>query len=102
MCVSDSVMSDSWPPHGLEPTGFSIHGIFQTRIVKWFSFHSPADLPNLGMEAGSPALQTDCLLSEPIESKEFVCNVLLYKHIDHIYIHKAAVLFTCFETLFSA
>ena len=28
-------------------------------------FPSPGDLPNLGIEPGSPALQTDALLSEP-------------------------------------
>ena len=29
-------------------------------------FSSPGDLPNLGIEPGSPALQADSLLSEPI------------------------------------
>ena len=29
-------------------------------------FPSPGDLPNLGIEPGSPALQTDALLSEPL------------------------------------
>ena len=29
-------------------------------------FPSPADLPNPGMEAGSPALQADSLPSEPL------------------------------------
>ena len=28
---------------------------------------SPGDLPNPGIEAGSPALQADALLSEPIK-----------------------------------
>ena len=28
-------------------------------------FRSPEDLPNPGIKAGSPALQTDSLLSEP-------------------------------------
>ena len=30
-----------------------------------FLFHSPGNLPNPGIEAGSPALQTDALSSEP-------------------------------------
>ena len=29
-------------------------------------FPSPGDLPNPGIEPGSPALQTDALLSEPL------------------------------------
>ena len=28
-------MSDSLQPHGLEPTGSSIHGIFQARVLEW-------------------------------------------------------------------
>jgi len=34
---SCSVVSDSSPPHGLEPTmvGSSVHGIFQTRGLEW-------------------------------------------------------------------
>ena len=32
---SRSVVSDSLWPHGLQPTGSSVHGIFQTRILEW-------------------------------------------------------------------
>ena len=40
--------------------GSSIHGILQARI----SFHSPGDLPDPGIEPGSPALQADSLPTE--------------------------------------
>ena len=31
-----SVVSDSVRPHGLQPTrGFSVHGIFQARVLEW-------------------------------------------------------------------
>ena len=30
-------------------------------------FHSPGELPNSGVEAGSPALQADSLPSEPLD-----------------------------------
>jgi len=50
----------------------SVSGIFQTRVPEWgqeyrngLPFPSPGDLPNPGMEPGSPALQTDALPSEP-------------------------------------
>ena len=43
----------------------SIHGIFQPRILEWIVFPSPGDLPDPGIEPGSPALQADSLLSEP-------------------------------------
>ena len=43
----------------------SIHGILQARILEWVPFTFPGDLSNPGIEPGSPALQTDSLLSEP-------------------------------------
>ena len=44
----------------------SVHGIF-FRQGNWsgLPFPSPGDLPNPGIEPGSPALQADALLSEP-------------------------------------
>ena len=44
--------------------GSSVHGILQARILE-FPFPSPEDLPNPGIEPGSPALQADSLPSEP-------------------------------------
>jgi len=45
--------------------GSSVHGILQARI-DWsgLPFLSPGDLPDLGIEPRSPALQADSLLSE--------------------------------------
>ena len=34
-------------------------------------FPSPGDLPNLGIEPGSPALQADALPSEPLGKPEY-------------------------------
>ena len=45
--------------------GFSVHGIFQARILEWLPFPSPGDLPNPGIKPRSPALQADSLPSEP-------------------------------------
>ena len=45
--------------------GFSVHGIFQARVLEWVAISSPGDLPNPGIEPGSPALQADALPSEP-------------------------------------
>ena len=47
------------------PTGSSIHGIFQARILGWVAISPLGDLPNPGIEPGSPTLQVDSLLSEP-------------------------------------
>ena len=52
-------------PMGCSLPGSSVHGILQARILEWVAISSPGDLPNLGIEPGSPSLQADCLLSEP-------------------------------------
>ena len=52
-------------PMGCSPPGFSVHGILQARILESVAISSSRDLPNPGMEPGSPTLQADSLLSEP-------------------------------------
>ena len=47
------------------PPGFSVHGIVQARILECIAIIFPRDLPNPGIEPGSPALQADSLPSEP-------------------------------------
>ena len=41
----------------------SVHGILQARIPEWVPIPSSGDLPNPGIEPGSPALQADSLLT---------------------------------------
>ena len=46
--------------------GSSVHGVLQARLLEWvLPFSPPGDLPDPGIEPGSPALQADSLLSEP-------------------------------------
>ena len=45
--------------------GFSVHRIFQGKILEWVVFSPPEDLPNPGIKSESPALYTDSLPSEP-------------------------------------
>ena len=40
-------------------------GIFQARILEWVAIPFSRDLPDPGIEPGSPALQVDSLPSEP-------------------------------------
>ena len=35
VCASCSVVFDSLRPRGLQPTGSSIHGILQARVLEW-------------------------------------------------------------------
>ena len=50
--------------------GSSVHGILQSRILEWIPFPSPGDLPDSGIKPGSPTLQSDSLLSEPLGSPQ--------------------------------
>ena len=45
--------------------GFSVHGIFQARMVEWVVISLPGDLLHPGMGPRFPALQADSLLSKP-------------------------------------
>ena len=47
------------------PPGSSVHGIFQARILEWFAFLSPADLPDPGIEPTSPTLVGGFFTTEP-------------------------------------
>ena len=43
-------------PMDCSPPGSSVHGILQARIVQWVAIPSPGDLPETGIEPGSPTL----------------------------------------------
>ena len=45
--------------------GASGHGMLQAKILEWVASLSPGDLPHLGIEPWSSALQADSLPSEP-------------------------------------
>ena len=82
--VSRSVMSNSLPPHGLQPLSSSVHGILQARIPKWVAIPPPEDLPDSGIELGSPALQADSLPSElpgkpPSSHKQKLILLIIFK-----------------------
>ena len=45
--------------------GSSVHGILQAKTLEWVAIPFLGDLPKSGIEARSPALLVDLLLSEP-------------------------------------
>ena len=63
--LSGSTVLTLCDPTDYSPPGFSVHGIFQVRILEWLPFPTPGALSDLGIEPGSPALQADSLPSEP-------------------------------------
>ena len=66
-------------PMDCSPPGSSVHRIFHEKILSreahWngLPFPSPGDLPKVGIEPRSPALQEDSLLSEPQRRNE-ICK----------------------------
>ena len=63
-------------PMDYRPPGSSVHGILQARVLEWVAFPSPGDLPNLGIEPRSPALQADSFPSEPL-GKPYIPYIIL-------------------------
>ena len=51
-------------------------GLSRQECWSGLPFPSPGDLPDPGLEPGSPALQADALPSEPPTIKNFICRVL--------------------------
>ena len=47
------------------PSGSSVHGIIQEKILDWVAISFSRDLPDPGTEPRSPAMQENSLLSEP-------------------------------------
>ena len=63
-----SVASDSSWPRGPQPTGLLCPwGFFRQEYWSGLSCPPPGDLPNLGIEPGSPALRVDFAHSLPAE-----------------------------------
>ena len=65
---SESEVTQSCPalcdPMDCSLSGSSIHGIFQAILLEWIAISFSRDLPNPGIEPGSPALQANSLPSE--------------------------------------
>ena len=65
MCVCAPLCLTYRDPLACSLPGSSVHKILQARILEWIAFPTPDDLPDPGIEPGSPALQADSLPSEP-------------------------------------
>ena len=76
--------------------GSSVHGISQARIQEWVYIPFPWDLPDPGIEPGSPASQADSLPSEP-PGKLFV-SIQWYKMKEILLAHFENFLLTTWKT----
>ena len=52
-------------PRDCSPSGSSVHGILQGRILEWEAIPFSRGLPDPGIERSSPILQAESLPSEP-------------------------------------
>ena len=43
-------------PMDYSPPDFSVHGVFQVRMLEWVPFPPPGDLPDPGIKPGPPTL----------------------------------------------
>ena len=76
--VSHSVVSDSLQPQGLQPGRLLCPlGFFRQEYWNGLPFLPPGDLPDLGTEPGSPALQADSLPSEPLLHSQKLLVVII-------------------------
>ena len=55
----------------VNPPGSTVHGILQAGILEWLPCPPPGDLPDPGIEPGSPVLQADSLPSESLGKYPF-------------------------------
>ena len=74
-------MSDPSDPTDCSPSGSSVPGIFQARILEWVAIPPPGDLLDPGIQPASPvspAKQKDSLPDEPslIYKVLFIINSL--------------------------
>ena len=65
VCVSHSVVSDSATPCTVARQAPLSMGLSRQEYWSGLPFPPPGDLPNPGIEPGTPALQADSLLPEP-------------------------------------
>ena len=69
VCVCVCLVTQSYSilcnPMDCSLPGSFVHGILQARILESVAIPYPGDLPNPGIESGSPAVQADSLPTEP-------------------------------------
>ena len=60
------------------PLDSSVHGIHQQEYWSGLPFPSPGELPDPGINLGSPALQADSLPSKPPGKQSFITKYFIF------------------------
>ena len=58
-CLVAVIIQTLWDPMDYSPPGFSVHGIFQARILEWVDISSSRDRPDPGIKS-APPVSPDC------------------------------------------
>jgi len=88
VCISHSVVSDSCGPVDCSPSGSSVHGSLQARILEWVAI----PFPRGSSQPRSPAFQTDSLPPEGPRTLLYTyAHTFIYMYIRHIYLY----VYTC-------
>ena len=65
LCLVTQLCPTLCDPMDCSPSGSSVQGFLQARILEWVAHPPPRDLPNPGIKSRFPTLQMDSLPSEP-------------------------------------
>ena len=76
VCLDVQSCATLCDPMNCSPPGTHIHGILQAGILGRVDVSLSRDLPNPGIEPGSPALQVDSLPSEP--PGKHICQLCMH------------------------
>ena len=72
------------------PMDYTVHGILQATIVEWVAYPFSSDLPNQGIDPGSPALQEDSLPTQ-LSGKPLMCKFIHMCVYRYMYVYKCSV-----------
>ena len=82
-----SVVSDSFQPSGLCPLGFSIHGIFQERILEWVEISYSRGLPWPRDWTCISCISSRCFITVPPRkpvhqqvNELTICSIYIFSH----------------------
>ena len=78
MLLSRSFVSNSLHPMDYNPPGSSVHGMLHQEYWSGLPFPSPGELPDTGINLGSPALQADSLPSKPPRKQSFIIKYFIF------------------------
>ena len=97
MCVHTQSCPTLGDPVDSNLPGFSVHGIFQARILSGLPFPTAGDLPNLGIKItclAHPSLATDSLLLRHLGSPND-CTTNLLQNVIQRFVLDTSGLFHC-------